>query len=148
MTPALRWAAIKNMNESQLNFSLIVRNKATRQCPQTNLFRRERRAEADSNRAPSAYQPNALPPGQTGSRCGTERQRKLKPVLNWAKCLWALSTMFTYLRGRMGGGHLTPAGSVVHSVLTLSTLRQVSSEVGSDGVDPSLQITLRMSPSQ
>ena len=28
---------------------------------------RERRAEADSNRGPSAYQPNALPLGQTGS---------------------------------------------------------------------------------
>ena len=28
----------------------------------------ERRAEADSNRCPSAYQPNALPLGQTGSR--------------------------------------------------------------------------------
>ena len=31
-------------------------------------FRRERRAEADSNRGPSAYQPNALPLGQSGSR--------------------------------------------------------------------------------
>ena len=30
-------------------------------------FWRERRAEADSNRGPSAYQPNALPLGQTGS---------------------------------------------------------------------------------
>ena len=34
-----------------------------------NLFRRERRAGAESNRGPSAYQPNALPLGQTGSRC-------------------------------------------------------------------------------
>ena len=31
-------------------------------------FRRERRAEAVSNRGPSAYQPTALPLGQTGSR--------------------------------------------------------------------------------
>ena len=31
-------------------------------------FGRERRAEADSNQGPSAYQPNALPLGQTGSR--------------------------------------------------------------------------------
>ena len=31
-------------------------------------FRRERRAEAVSNRSPSAYQPNALPLGQTGSQ--------------------------------------------------------------------------------
>ena len=34
-----------------------------------NLFElRERRAEAVSNCGPSAYQPNALPLGQTGSR--------------------------------------------------------------------------------
>ena len=32
-----------------------------------NLFEEERRAEAVSNRGPSAYQPNALPLGQTGS---------------------------------------------------------------------------------
>ena len=31
-------------------------------------LRREKRAEADSNRGPSAYQPNALPLGQTGSQ--------------------------------------------------------------------------------
>ena len=31
-------------------------------------FLRERRAEADSNRGPSAYQSNALPLGQTGSQ--------------------------------------------------------------------------------
>ena len=33
-------------------------------------FRRERRAEAVSNRGPSAYQPTALPLGQTGSLGG------------------------------------------------------------------------------
>ena len=44
-------------------------DKVTRQCPQTTIsFWRERRAEAVSNRDPSAYQPNALPLGQTGSR--------------------------------------------------------------------------------
>ena len=42
-------------------------DKDTRQCPQTTTFWRERRAEAVSNRGPSAYQPNALPLGQTGS---------------------------------------------------------------------------------
>ena len=31
-----------------------------------NLFETERRAEAVSNRGPSAYRPNALPLGQTG----------------------------------------------------------------------------------
>ena len=34
-----------------------------------NLFLREKRAEAVSNRGPSAYQPNALPLGHTGSHC-------------------------------------------------------------------------------
>ena len=33
-----------------------------------NLFEEKRRAEAVSNRGPSAYQPNALPLGQTGSQ--------------------------------------------------------------------------------
>ena len=54
-------------DESQFKVSLIVRVKVTRQCPKTITFRRERRAEEDSNRGPSAYQPNALPLGQTGS---------------------------------------------------------------------------------
>ena len=45
-----------------------MRDKVSRQCPQTTTFWRERRAEADSNRSLSAYQPNALPLGQTGSR--------------------------------------------------------------------------------
>ena len=43
--------------------SLIVRDKVTRQCPQTI-----RRVEAESNRGPSAYQPNASPQGQSGSQ--------------------------------------------------------------------------------
>ena len=33
MTPALRWAVM-----SHFNVSLIVRNKVTRQCPQTTTF--------------------------------------------------------------------------------------------------------------
>ena len=73
-------------NESQFNVSLIVRDKVTRQRPQTTTFikRRESRSggfcgrlapclltylyEAESNRGSSAYQPNALPLGQIGSR--------------------------------------------------------------------------------
>ena len=53
-------------DESHFIVSLIVRDKVTRQCPQTTT--RERRAEAESSRGPSAYLPNALPVGQTGSR--------------------------------------------------------------------------------
>ena len=70
MIPALRWAAMRAI----LMFQQEVMDKVTRQCPQTRdsvhkpqPFWRERRAEAVSNRGPSAYQPNALPLGQTGS---------------------------------------------------------------------------------
>ena len=42
-------------------------DKVTGQCPQTAAFLKRRRAEAVSNRGSSAYQPNALPLGQTGS---------------------------------------------------------------------------------
>ena len=59
-------------DEIHFNVSLIVRDKVTRQCPQTTTFERDRRAEADSNRGPSAYQPNALPLGQTGSQRGSK----------------------------------------------------------------------------
>ena len=56
-------------DESHFNVSLESETESHRTCsvhkPQT--FGRERRAEAVSNRGPSAYQPNALPLGQTGS---------------------------------------------------------------------------------
>ena len=45
---------------SHFNVSLTVRNKVTRQCPQTTTFINGKgRAEAESNLGPSAYQPNA-----------------------------------------------------------------------------------------
>ena len=53
-------------DESHFNVSSIERDKVTRQFPQ-NTTTEERTAEAESNRSPSAYQPNALPLGQTGS---------------------------------------------------------------------------------
>ena len=52
------------------NVTLIVRDKVTKQCPQTTTFFEEK-GEPKRNRAeagPSAYQPNALPLGQTGSK--------------------------------------------------------------------------------
>ena len=56
-------------DKSQFNVSLIVRDKVTNKAVSTDPnFWRERRAEVDSNRGPSAYQPNALPLGQTGSQ--------------------------------------------------------------------------------
>ena len=55
-------------DESHINLSLIVRDKVTKQCPQTTSFlKRKRRAEAVSNRGTSAFQPNVLQLGQSGS---------------------------------------------------------------------------------
>ena len=54
-------------DESHFKVSSIVRDKITRHCPDNN-FSRERRAEVDSNQDPTAYQPNALPLSQPGSR--------------------------------------------------------------------------------
>ena len=47
-------------------------DKVTGQCPQTTTFLKRKGAEAVSNRGPSAYQPNALPLGQTGSQTGCD----------------------------------------------------------------------------
>jgi len=58
MIPALRWAAMRSRK-------WWTKSQDSVHKPQP--FRRERRAEAVSNRGPSAYQPNALPLGQTGS---------------------------------------------------------------------------------
>ena len=44
-----------------------MRDKVRRLCAQTTTFESERRAEAESNRGPPAYQLIALPLGQTGS---------------------------------------------------------------------------------
>ena len=46
-------------DESHFNVSLIVRDKVTRQCPQTTTFE-EKGDKAVSNRGPSAYQPTAF----------------------------------------------------------------------------------------
>ena len=56
-------------DESHFNVSLIVRGQSHKTVSTNHNFWRERRAEAVSNRRPSAYQPTALPLGQTGSHC-------------------------------------------------------------------------------
>ena len=61
MTSALRWAAMRAM--------LMFHNcegQSHKTLSTNHNFWRERRTEADSNRGPSAYQPNALPLGKTG----------------------------------------------------------------------------------
>ena len=56
-------------DESHFNVSLTVRDKVTRQCPQTTTFPKRRERESRSRGiepiARSAHQPNVLPPGQT-----------------------------------------------------------------------------------
>ena len=59
LTPALRWAAMR---------AILIYHKQSHKTVSTNHnFGREGRAEADSNRGPSAFEPNTLPPGQNGS---------------------------------------------------------------------------------
>ena len=65
MTPALRRAVVRAI--------LIFHNwegQSHKTVSRNHNFGRERKAEADSNRSPSAYHPNALPRGQTGSQYG------------------------------------------------------------------------------
>ena len=49
-------------------------------------LRRERRAEAVSNRGPSAYQPNALPLGQTGSQKEEEEEEEEEEESKFETC--------------------------------------------------------------
>ena len=46
-------------------------DKVTGQCPKTTTFLKRKESRSVSNRGPSAYQPTALPLGQTGSRFST-----------------------------------------------------------------------------
>ena len=64
-------------DESHFNVSVIVRDDVT-----NHNFWREMRAEAVWNRGPSAYQPNALPLGQTGSHDDDEDE----VLLNVLRC--------------------------------------------------------------
>ena len=63
-------------DESHFNVSLIiVKGKVTKTVSTNHNCWRERTAEAESNRRPSAYQPNALPLGQAGSRSQTVTEK-------------------------------------------------------------------------
>ena len=66
-TVTIRMTCIKmGGDESRFNVPLVVRD-SHKTVSRDHNFWRERRAEAVSNRGPSAYQPTALPLGQTGS---------------------------------------------------------------------------------
>ena len=61
-TVTIRMTCIKMGNDkSHFNVTLIVRDKVTRQCPQTTTFE----AKGEPERYLTAYQPTALPLGQT-----------------------------------------------------------------------------------
>ena len=70
MTSALRWAAMR---------AILMFHNCEGQSHKTvstdHNFWSERRAEADLNRGPSAYQPNTLPLGQTDSHSQAEQSR-------------------------------------------------------------------------
>ena len=67
--PALRWAAMRCF--------INCEGQSHKTVSTNHNFWRERRAEAVSNRGPSAYQPTALPLGQTGSHAFVYQNRLL-----------------------------------------------------------------------
>ena len=66
-------------DETHFNVSIIVRDKVTRQCPQTTTFLKRRETETVSCRDPSAYQPKAVPLGQTGALKSCEVYQQQPP---------------------------------------------------------------------
>ena len=98
MTPVLRWAAIRAIFLCFINFD----GQSHKTVSTDHSFWRERRAEADSNRGPSAYQPNALPLGQTGSLVLVLRLFWLAPDSQREEMGWG-----GWVSGG-GGGYLTP----------------------------------------
>ena len=58
------------VTKAVFNVSLIVRDKAARWYPHTTAFE-ERGAEAESNRDPTAYQPNTVPLHQASPETGS-----------------------------------------------------------------------------
>ena len=66
MTPELRCRS--DSDESHFNVALNVRDKVTRQCPQTTILEVKGKPRQIRTEVPlPAYQPAALPLGQTGS---------------------------------------------------------------------------------
>ena len=77
-------------DERHFNVSLIVRDKVTRQCPQTTTFLKRKESRNGFEPRSYAYEPNALPLGQTGS------------LNNSARWWWCGA-----LCPRMSGWHIT-----------------------------------------
>ena len=67
-------------DESHFNVSLIVRDKVTRQHPQTTTFEEKGRTEADSSRGPSTYQPYRLAKPAHDCVCCKRQHLMLEPL--------------------------------------------------------------------
>ena len=70
-------------DESHFNVSVGSDGQSHKTVSTNHNFRRERKAEAVSNRGTSAYQPNTLPLGQT---CSLYRNRSVLFLLNVLRC--------------------------------------------------------------
>ena len=79
-------------DESHFNVSLTARDKVTRQCLQTTTFLKRKESEAESSPGPSAYLPNVLPLGQTGSLKNIHfvSRLNLAVMVVWADFLYIL----------------------------------------------------------
>ena len=79
MTPETKMGSV----ESHFNVSLIVRDKVTGQPVSTNHdpFEEKREPKRNRGRGPSAYQPNALTLGQTGSQQNNEAACEIEEAI-------------------------------------------------------------------
>ena len=84
---SLRWAAMRAI----LKFHKLWGTKSQGSVHKSQPFWREWTAEPESSRSPFAYQPNALPPGQTGSRLDPDNDDVGLKVLSLG---WLLLTGF------------------------------------------------------
>ena len=100
-------------SKSHFNVALIVRDKVSNKTVSTDHnFWRERRAEVDSNRGPSSYQPNALPLGQTGSQNNDSINVCFYPsVFRWVQKVWCYENCYQWMLL-----HLFPAKEFVPQI--------------------------------
>ena len=96
-------------DESWLNVSLIREGRSHKTVSTDHNFWRERSTEGDSNRGPSAVQPNTLPLGQTGSLWEG-------PHIEWARVHRQSHTPSTAFR------HLPPRKDVVNRCLEFEVM--------------------------
>ena len=113
MTSALRWAAMRAI--------LMFHNCKGQSFKTVSIdhnFWRERRAEADLNQGPSAYQPNALLLGQTGSRLSSGTICFLYSACMRQHKTCHFSFFFTTLRVNQGGRVVrSSAGKIINTAL-------------------------------